>query len=110
VKRWNATFIRNGIIGDDVYRPHTFEEISTLVSGEVASRLDPHKSYGIWWFNRRRSKTTQVSVPDGYGGRRYKQRVIDFWVVFSDVVIVVRRLIREGWRRYRWETRPSRRP
>src|SRR5215211_3128966 len=75
VKRWNATFIRNGIIGDDVYRPHTFEEISTLVSGEVASRLDPHKSYGIWWFNRRRSKTTQVSVPDGYGGRRYKQRV-----------------------------------
>ena len=37
-------------------------------------------------------------------------RVIDFWVAFSDVVIVVRRLIREGWVRYRWEGRPSRRP
>jgi transposase len=37
-------------------------------------------------------------------------RVIDFWVAFSDVVIIVRRLIREGWRRYRWEGRPSRRP
>lgn len=37
-------------------------------------------------------------------------RVIDFWVAFSDVVIVVRRLIREGWTRYRWEGRPSRRP
>jgi len=37
-------------------------------------------------------------------------RVIDFWVAFSDVVIIVRRLIREGWTRYRWETRPSRRP
>lgn len=37
-------------------------------------------------------------------------RVIDFWVAFSDVVIVVRRLIREGWMRYRWEGRPSRRP
>jgi hypothetical protein len=37
-------------------------------------------------------------------------RVIDFWVAFSDVVIIVRRLIREGWTHYRWETRPSRRP
>jgi hypothetical protein len=38
-------------------------------------------------------------------------RVIDFWVAFSDVVvIIVRRLIREAWSRYRWETRPSRRP
>jgi transposase len=37
-------------------------------------------------------------------------RVIDFWVAFSDVVIIVRRLAREGWVRYRWEGRPSRRP
>ena len=37
-------------------------------------------------------------------------RVIDFWVAFSDVVVIVRRLIREAWARYRWEARPSRRP
>lgn len=37
-------------------------------------------------------------------------RVIDFWVAFSEVVIIVRRLAREGWVRYRWEGRPSRRP
>ena len=37
-------------------------------------------------------------------------RVIDFWVAFSEVVIIVRRLIWEGWSRYRWEGRPSRRP
>jgi IS5 family transposase len=37
-------------------------------------------------------------------------KVIDFWVAFSDVVIIVRRLVREGWTRYRWEGRPSRRP
>jgi transposase len=37
-------------------------------------------------------------------------RVIDFWVAFSEVVIIVRRLVREGWSRYRWEGRPSRRP
>jgi transposase len=36
--------------------------------------------------------------------------VIDFWVAFSDVVIIVRRLIREGWIRYRWKGRPLRRP
>ena len=37
-------------------------------------------------------------------------RVIDFWVAFSSVVIIVRRLIREAWSRYRWESRPPRRP
>lgn len=37
-------------------------------------------------------------------------RVIDFWTAFSEVVIVVRRLIREAWTRYRWEGRPHRRP
>lgn len=39
-----------------------------------------------------------------------EDRVIDFWIAFSNVVIVVRRLIREGWVRYRWEGRLSRRP
>jgi IS5 family transposase len=39
-----------------------------------------------------------------------RDRVIDFWVAFSEVVIIVRRLIREGWIRYRWEGRPRRRP
>ena len=37
-------------------------------------------------------------------------RVIDFWVAFSEVVIIVRRLIRGGWTHYRWEGRPRRRP
>lgn len=37
-------------------------------------------------------------------------RVVDFWMALSDVVIIVRRLVREGWTRYRWEGRPSRRP
>jgi len=36
--------------------------------------------------------------------------VIDFWVAFSEVVIVVRSLVREAWTRYRWDTRPPRRP
>jgi hypothetical protein len=28
-------------------------------------------------------------------------KVVDFWVASSEVVIIVRRLIREGWIRYR---------
>jgi transposase len=39
-----------------------------------------------------------------------RRRVIDFWIAFSEVVIIVRRLIRRGWTRYRWEGRPGRRP
>ncbi len=37
-------------------------------------------------------------------------RVIDFWVAFSNVIIIVGRLVRKAWSRYRWEGRPSRRP
>lgn len=36
--------------------------------------------------------------------------VVAFWLAFSAVVIIVRRLIREGWMRYRWAGRPVRRP
>ncbi len=37
-------------------------------------------------------------------------RVVDFWIAFSNMTIIVGRLIREAWRHYRWEGRPSRRP
>ncbi len=37
-------------------------------------------------------------------------RVVDFWIAFSNVIIIVGRLIQEAWSRYRWETRPTRRP
>ncbi len=39
-----------------------------------------------------------------------RERVVDFWIAFSEVIIVVRRLVREAWARYRWESRPRRRP
>ena len=39
-----------------------------------------------------------------------RARVIDFWMAFSSVVIIVGRLVREAWMRYRWEGRPLRRP
>ena len=36
--------------------------------------------------------------------------VIDFWISFSNVVIIVGRLLRKAWTHYRWEGRPTRRP
>jgi transposase len=54
------------------------------------------------WHNAHKKKLVWCTEREG--------RVIDFWVAFSDVVIIVRRLIREGWSRYRWESRPPRRP
>lgn len=36
--------------------------------------------------------------------------VVAFWIAFSTVIIVVGRLVRQAWTRYRWPTRPSRRP
>jgi hypothetical protein len=35
--------------------------------------------------------------------------LIGFWIAFSEVIIVVRRLTREAWARYRWDSRPRRR-
>jgi hypothetical protein len=49
--RWQRTFVR-GCIFDDVYKPHSFEEVAALISPEVAARLDPSKYYGVWWYNR----------------------------------------------------------
>jgi transposase len=39
-----------------------------------------------------------------------RDRIIDFWLAFSGVIITVGRLIRQAWGRYRWESRPRRRP
>ncbi len=69
---WSAVAIRR-FIRDDVFRPHTYEEVAALVAPEVATRLDPKKRYGIWWFNRQRVSTKQVSETSE-NGRRYRTK------------------------------------
>jgi site-specific DNA recombinase len=71
-KWWSKAFIRDCIL-DDVYKPHTHEEIRRLVTREVAASLGPKRHYGVWWFNRYRRNRTQVSE-SGPDGRRYRQR------------------------------------
>jgi site-specific DNA recombinase len=72
-RQW-ATWVLRGFILDDVYKPHAFEEIANLVTPEVAARLDPDRRYGIWWFNRERWTSKQVSEASG-SGRAYRRKV-----------------------------------
>jgi site-specific DNA recombinase len=47
--RWSEPMIRR-IILSDVYKPHSHPEVTTLVTPEVASRLDDSQSYGLWHY------------------------------------------------------------
>jgi site-specific DNA recombinase len=70
-KHWDRAFFRIAIL-DDVYKPHTYQEVEKLVSPEVAAGLDREKLYGIWWYNRLRVRTRQVSEASE-NGRRYRR-------------------------------------
>jgi len=39
-----------------------------------------------------------------------RQPVIDAFLALAHAIITLRRLIRDGWSRYRWDYRPQRRP
>jgi hypothetical protein len=65
---WSRIFVRRLIL-DDVYKPHTFEEISEIVSPQVAARLDPDKRYGVWWYGRNRVTKHQVAESLAHGTR-----------------------------------------
>jgi site-specific DNA recombinase len=65
---WSHKAIRDCVL-DDVYKPYTFEEISELVTPEVSSRLINSGRYGIWWYNRRKTRTRQVSLASGWRRR-----------------------------------------
>ena len=69
---WNTNAVR-GFVLDDVYRPHSREEIAALVAPNVAAGLAPDGRYGVWWFNRTRWARRKVSEPGLSGeGRRYR--------------------------------------
>ena len=39
-----------------------------------------------------------------------REKVIRFYLAFANAIIILRRLVREGWKRYRWDGRPRRCP
>ena len=64
---WDDHVLRR-LIANDVYRPHTFEEIACLVTSEVAARLDPDEHFGIHWFNAERPAQAQSRSRTGTEG------------------------------------------
>ncbi len=57
---WSEVMVRK-ILKNDVYKPHSCSEIKALVSPEVAATLNEDKSYGVYWFGRRRVTQKQVA-------------------------------------------------
>jgi hypothetical protein len=72
--QWVTSTIRKCIIWDDVYKPHTHNEIKAMIAPEVAARLDPDESYGVWWYNRTKTNARQISL-NGANGKEYKRQV-----------------------------------
>lgn len=70
-KHWDHSFFRLSVL-DDLYRPHTFDEVAVVVAPDVAARLDKSRCYGLWWFNRLKTKTKQVSETSE-NGRVYRR-------------------------------------
>jgi site-specific DNA recombinase len=67
-KVWHQGYLR-AMIFDDIYRPHIFEEVRSLVSEAVAATLDPDKSYGVCYYDRRRQSRTAARKVDKANGR-----------------------------------------
>ena len=72
-ENWNHNAIRR-IVLSDLYWPHTYEEIATLVSPEVAAKLDAAKEYGIWWFNTKRITRNYISKIGAHGKEYAEQQ------------------------------------
>ncbi len=70
---WHHASVRPFVL-NDVYKAHTVEELSSMVSPDVLSKLDPDKRYGVQWYNRRRKEINNVSRMEN-GERVYKNKV-----------------------------------
>src|SRR5215203_4057950 len=67
------------MVDNDVYRPHTLEEIAKIAAPEVVAWLNPDKEYGVQWFNCQKVGRETISEPDGEGGRLYRIRRTFAW-------------------------------
>jgi hypothetical protein len=75
---WSQAFLRI-CVQNDAYRPHPYEEVVDLVSEEVAAKLDPGRSYGIWWYGKQRHVQKQSSTIGPNGERSYRKSKRSTW-------------------------------
>jgi site-specific DNA recombinase len=71
---WPHRILKVQMVLNDLYKPHTYDEIAPLLSPEVAAKLDRDKLYGIWWYNRRNVTKSYDTEMDGDNGKRYVTR------------------------------------
>ena len=57
---WHRPVLKKLVL-NDIYMPHTYEEVVELVPEGVAVTLDREQEYGIRWWNRSSQKSRQVS-------------------------------------------------
>lgn len=78
--------------------------------GEISPKGHPAPvaATGRWVIERTHAWTNAFTKLVWCTERR--EPVIAFWLAFAAVIIIVRRLIRDGWTRYRWDDRPRRKP
>ena len=73
-KKWAPQVLREHLL-NDVYRPHKFDELRGILSPDVLAGLNTENCYGVWYYNRRRSKRVQISDPATNGlGRVYRKQ------------------------------------
>jgi site-specific DNA recombinase len=66
---WSKASVRY-LLNSDLYMPHDYAEVAALGSTETAATLDNGHTYGLWAFNKRRTKTWN----EPYGKGDYRKR------------------------------------
>jgi transposase len=80
------------------------------LQGEIAPRGKPAPlTAGQRWVVERTHAWTNAFKKLVWCTER-RTAVVAFWLAFAAVIIIVRRLLRNGWVRYRWDARPDRTP
>lgn len=74
-KHWKPEHVRQVIL-KDMYRPHTYEELKEILSPDIlATRVDPEKTYGVYYYNvhslRRRKEREETPQGVRYRYRTY---------------------------------------
>ncbi len=69
-KLWHQGYLR-AVILDDVYRPHSLEELRDVLSPQVLAAMATDKSYGVYYYDRRRQSRKKIAS-DGRDGKPYR--------------------------------------
>ncbi|AMM20254.1 transposase [Frondihabitans sp. PAMC 28766] len=88
----------------------TRELLDTLGCDWVISKKGTPLQTGARWVVERTNSWHTRGFRKLHICTEVRTRVIDAFIALAAAIITTRRLIREAWTRYRWDTRPTRKP